>query len=168
MQAVHELGHLLAAQATGGSVENVALHPFAISRTDFVDSRQPLLVIWSGPIIGVVLPCLLWVCASFGRVPGDFVLRFFSGFCCVANGAYIGIGSFQGIGDCGELLRHGAPLWQLWVFGLVTSISGFALWNNLGRRFGIGKNAEPIDTRVIAGVVCVAAALVLLGFWVGD
>ena len=30
MQAVHELGHILAALATGGSIANVELHPLSI------------------------------------------------------------------------------------------------------------------------------------------
>jgi hypothetical protein len=44
MQAVHELGHVVAVVATGGAVERVVLHPLTISRTDTSGSSHPLFV----------------------------------------------------------------------------------------------------------------------------
>ncbi len=49
MQAVHELGHVLGAVATGGRVTEVVLHPCTISRTDVHPNPHPLLVVWPGP-----------------------------------------------------------------------------------------------------------------------
>ena len=43
------------------------------------------------------------------RVPGLYLWRFFTGFCMIANGLYIAVGSFDRVGDAGDLLRHGAP-----------------------------------------------------------
>ncbi len=146
MQAVHELGHCVGAWLTGGRVERVVLHPLTISRTDLGENSQPLVVAWAGPIAGTALPLLLWV--AVGRVanhgdPGfmaqpHWFARFFAGFCLVANGLYIGIGSFAGIGDCRELLLHGASRWHLWLFGLVTAPLGLYLWHGLGPRLGFG------------------------------
>ncbi|MFZ5833635.1 MAG: hypothetical protein ACOY3P_26400, partial [Planctomycetota bacterium] len=107
MQVVHELGHVLGAWATGGAVERVVLHPLTISRTDLAYNPHPLAVVWMGPLVGVVLPLIAWATAAGARMPLVFLLRFFAGFCLVANGAYIGGGSFDRIGDCGEMLRHG-------------------------------------------------------------
>src|SRR5262245_57967645 len=95
MQAVHELGHVAGAWVTGGRVERVVLHPLTISRTDLADNPRPLFVVWAGPVVGVVLPVLLWLLAGVARLPGAFVLRFFAGFCLLANGLYIGVGSFD-------------------------------------------------------------------------
>src|SRR5262249_48725415 len=81
MQAVHELGHVLGARATGGRVDRVVLHPLTISRTDLADNPNPLAVVWAGPFGGVVIPLLLWAFAAAVRLPGAFVLRFFAGFC---------------------------------------------------------------------------------------
>src|SRR5208337_624939 len=53
MMAVHELGHVVAAVATGGKVEKVVLHPLMISRTDVSPNPSPLIVVWAGPIVGV-------------------------------------------------------------------------------------------------------------------
>src|SRR3989304_4954124 len=91
MQAVHELGHVLGAWSTGGEVSRVVLHPLSISRTDVSHNRSPGVVVWAGPIVGVLLPVAAWLVAAFTRMPGAFVLRFFAGFCLTANGLYIGL-----------------------------------------------------------------------------
>src|SRR5262245_59144782 len=106
MQAVHESGHVLGASLTGGRVARVVLYPLTISRTDLAFNPNPLVVVWAGPALGVLLPLLLWGIAAAMRMPGAFVLRFFAGFCLIANGAYLAVGSVDGIGDAGEMLRH--------------------------------------------------------------
>jgi hypothetical protein len=115
MQAVHELGHCLGAWVSGGQVAKVVWYPLTISRTDLAYNPHPLLVVWSGPVIGVLLPLATWGVTLAIRGPGAFVNRFFAGFCMVANGAYIAFGSFDGIGDCGTMLRYGSPMWSLWL-----------------------------------------------------
>ena len=56
-----------------------------------------------------------------------------------ANGAYLGVGVFDRIGDAGDLLRHGALAWHLWAFGAVTGAAGLGLWHRLGPHFGLGS-----------------------------
>lgn len=138
MQAVHEFGHVLGAWSTGGEIERVVLHPLTISRTDLGLNPRPLVVVWSGPMLGVALPLLMWGLSVAVRLQGAFVLRFFAGFCLVANGGYIALGSFDRIGDCGTLLQHGAAMWQLWLFGLLTVPAGFWMWHGQGTHFGFG------------------------------
>jgi hypothetical protein len=75
------------------------------------------------------------------------MLQFFAGFCLIANGAYIGIGSLGKIGDAGEMLRHGSPIWLLWLFGAVCSSFGLFLWNGLGPHFGLGAAAGKVNHR---------------------
>src|SRR5947209_16580674 len=101
MQAVHESGHVLGAWLTGGRVARVVLHPLTISRTDLVSNPNPLAVVWAGPVVGAVAPLGLWGLAAAARLTAAFVLRFFAGFCLLANGLYIGVGSLDRIGDCG-------------------------------------------------------------------
>lgn len=137
MQAVHEMGHVLGAWATGAQVERVVLHPLTISRTDVSENRHPLVVTWMGPVFGVAAPVALWLIAVLARMPGAFVLRFFAGFCLIANGGYLAFGSLQRIGDCGTLLSHGAPLWSLILFGAIAMPLGLALWNRTGPDFGL-------------------------------
>lgn len=105
MQAVHELGHVLGAWAGGETVSRVVLHPLIISRTDASHDRHPLLVVWGGPILGSLLPLVVLGITRLIRSGFFYLFQFFAGFCLVANGAYVGVGSFGGVGDAGELVR---------------------------------------------------------------
>jgi hypothetical protein len=147
MQAVHELGHILGARLTGGVVAKVVLHPLTISRTDLAHNPHPLVEVWAGPVVGVVLPIVAWAVAAALRWRGAYLLRFFAGFCLIVNGAYVGVGSLHGVGDAGEMLRHGAPPWSLWVFGAATVPAGLLLWHRLGPHFGLGAARGKVSVR---------------------
>jgi hypothetical protein len=140
MQVVHEVGHVVGALATGGRVTSVVLHPLAISRTDVQPNPEPLVVVWAGPVIGSLLPLAVWVVVWFTTRPSksavENFLRFFAGFCLIANGAYIALGSGERIGDCGDMLRHGSPLWLLWLFGAATIPAGLWLWHKVEKPAG--------------------------------
>ena len=164
MQALHESGHVIAARMTGGRVAKVVLHPLAISRTDLTKNPRPRLVAWSGPAAGVLFPVLLWGSATGLRVRGSFVLRFFAGFCLVANGAYVGVGSFDRVGDAGEMIRHGSPAWLLWSFGVATIPMGFWLWHRQGGHFGLGEAAGEVSPSVTYLTLIATTLLVLSGF----
>ena len=140
MQVVHEAGHAMGAWMSGGKVIRVVLHPFTISRTDVQPNPHPLIVVWAGPLVGVLFPIVVWFIAVRARLSTNF-LRFFAGFCLIANGCYIGFGSFGGVGDCGEMLRHGTPPWVLWPYGLVTASIGLWLCDQSRDYFGLGKNS---------------------------
>lgn len=132
MQAVHELGHVSGAWVTGGKVQRVVLHPLTISRTDLAENPSPLAVVWAGPLLGSLLPILLWLVAAAAKMPGNFVLQFFAGFCLIANGVYISLGSFGRIGDCGEMLRTAPP----------SGNSGCSASSPFRREFGFGTGWE--------------------------
>ena len=159
MQAVHELGHVTATWATGGKVAKVVLHPLAISRTDSVGSAHPAAVVWAGPVVGSVLPLMLLAILKAARFSWTYLMQFFAGTCLIANGAYLGVGSFQKIGDAGDLLRHSSPAWALWLFGLIAVPLGLWLWNGLGPRFGLGRAAGQVDRRA---AYCSAGMLVVV------
>jgi hypothetical protein len=167
MQAVHEFGHLIGAAASGGRVAHVALHPLAISRTDLSSNPHPLAVAWAGPLIGVLLPLALWACGAGLRSPGAFALRFFAGFCLIANGAYLAVGSFDRIGDAGELLRLGSPLWSLWLFGSAAVPGGLWLWHRQGSHFGLGSSGGRVSSGVAYASAVAFLSLVALGLLVG-
>jgi hypothetical protein len=167
MQAVHESGHALGASLTGGRVAKVVLHPLTISRTDLAHNPRPLPVVWAGPVVGALLPLALWGVAAGVRLPGAFVLRFFAGFCLIANGAYVAGGSFGRVGDCGEMLRHGSAVWQLWLFGAVTVPAGLWLWHRLGPHFGLGTARRRVSAGVACASLVVCLGLLALAFAVG-
>ncbi len=162
MMVVHEFGHVLGAWLTGGTVEKVVLHPLTISRTDVRDNPEPLFVVWAGPLIGVLLPLAAWWVARFAKMPGTYLLRFFAGICLVGNGLYLGVGSFDKIGDAGDLLRHGAAIWQLWAFGAITVPLGFYLWHKQGPHFGLGTangRVDPVAAYICSGLLVVVVVL---------
>lgn len=164
MQVVHEFGHVLGAWISGATVVRVVLNPLTISRTDVGPNPHPLIVVWAGPVLGIVLPLACWAIATRLPVSWSFLLRFFAGFCCLANGWYIGLGSFEGIGDCGEMLRHGSSRWQLWLFGAIVAPLGLLLWHGQGRHFGLGRHAPEISNRQALASCVVCAALLCFGF----
>ena len=164
MQAVHEFGHVLGAWLTGGVVAKVVLNPLTISRTDLAHNPRPLIVVWAGPVVGILLPLVAWAIAAGLRMPGAFLLRFFAGFCLIANGAYIAGGSFDRIGDCGEMLRHGAELWQLWLFGVVCVPVGLWLWHRQGTHFGLGSAEGQVRQDVAYASLLVCVLLLVTGF----
>jgi hypothetical protein len=90
MQIVHELGHVIGAWWTGGVVAKVVLRPWTFSRTELTSNPEPALVAWAGPMIGALAPLVSWLVAKIGHCPGAYLLRFFAGFCLIANGAYLG------------------------------------------------------------------------------
>lgn len=148
MQAVHETGHVAAAILSGGRVERVVLHPETISYTQLTQNPHPLFVAWMGPITGIALPLTFSLGARRLGLRGWYVLQFFTGFCLITNGAYLAFGSLEGIGDAGDIARHGSPQYLLWLFGAITIPIGLWLWNGLGRYFGLGNNAEVVDKTV--------------------
>ena len=60
MMAVHEAGHVLGAHLTGGTVKVVVLHPLKVSCTVLSHNPHPLLVTWAGPVIGVLIPLVVF------------------------------------------------------------------------------------------------------------
>ena len=150
MQVVHEFGHVTGAWLTSGAVQRVILHPLAISRTDLKDNPWPNLVSWAGPVLGCVLPLVFWGMAHWRNLAVASWMRFFAGFCLIANGSYLAVGARDRIGDAGDLIRHGSPEGTLYLFGLVTIPVGFWLWNGLGREFGLGKAARCVSWRAAA------------------
>lgn len=162
MQAVHEFGHVIGAIVTGAQIRRVSLDPLSISRTDLGQNPHPLFVVWAGPVLGSLLPLVLWSIAEMFRWRAAFVIRFFAGFCLIANGAYIGVGSFDEVGDCKEMLISGSPLWGLWMFGLVTVSTGLFVWHGLGSQFGLGSVGGNVNHSVARGTLVTSLVLFMV------
>lgn len=157
MQAVHELGHVIGGLLTGATIKHVVLHPVAISRTDFGANPAPLIACWSGPLFGSLFPVIAWLASNLSRQSYAYWLKFFAGFCLIANGAYLAVGVHEGIGDAGDLLRFGSMPWQLYLFGAMTIPTGLWMWNGLGPGFGLGSHPESVTWKTAMG-----SSLVLL------
>jgi len=165
MQIVHEFGHVLGGWLTGGQLARVVLHPLTISRTDWAQNPNPLVEVWAGPILGVLLPLAGWFLLRRRR--GVYLVRFFAGFCCIANGAYIAGGSFDRLGDAGDLLRLGSPIWLLWLFGIVTIPLGLWLWHRQGSHFGLRSAKGKVSVRAAYGALAAVVLILVLELLLG-
>lgn len=161
MQAVHELGHVVGAWVTGAEVIKVALHPGIISRTDLGYNPHPALVVWAGPVLGAVLPVLVFLAARACRAPGVYLFRFFAGFCLIANGVYIAFGSADGAADTGVMMQHGSPYWVMIIFGILTVLPGLYLWHSQGKHFGLGEAGGKVNRQ--AAIVSALLLLAVVG-----
>ena len=164
MMVVHESGHMLHAWFSGGRVARVVLHPLAFSRTDFSENPHPLFVAWGGVLWGCVLPLTLAAVGRACRFRFAFLLRFFAGFCFVANGAYLATSVLIPVGDSEDLLRLGVPLWTLVCSGTVMAAGGFAMWNRIGIEFGFGDQPVTRPAIVFALGCSVLLAAGMLGW----
>ena len=134
MLAVHELGHILAAWCSGATVLQVIWLP--ISWTNVSDVKYPLFVYGAGAVVGTALPVILWLIAHCLRWKTAYLFRFFTGFCLVANGVYIGCDfSVTGPSDAGLLIEYGANRWVLVLFGVLCVSGGLFLWHGQSRYF---------------------------------
>jgi Peptidase M50B-like len=162
MLIVHELGHVMLAWLGGETVQRVVLHPLVLSQTDSSHNRHPMLVVWGGPVLGLLFPLGAFGISRRVRPGVSYLFRFFAGFCLVANGAYLGVGAFERVGDAGDLLRFGAPRWTLVVFGLVCVPLGLFLWHGLGRKFGLGDSRDAVDGRTAFCVQVLTLSIILI------
>lgn len=153
---VHEFGHVIGAVATGGRVDGVVLPAVGFSQTLIGGEPHMLITIWAGPLVGVLLPLAVYAGWLAGRLPGDYVWRFFCGVCLVLNGAYLAFGTINNAGDVGDLLFYGAAKWQLWFFGAVTMPTGMWMWRGIGAHFGLGAargRVQPMAAYTCAGLL---------------
>ncbi len=164
MMAVHELGHVLAAWLVGAKVERVVLHPFAFSRTDVAVNDSPRFIIWMGPIVGCVMPLMLWGLAALRRMSCAFVFKFFAGFCLIANGIYIGYGWLEEGGDASDLHALGESGLMMTIAGTITAVIGLALWSHVREEFGFGKETREVSVRLVIGTAALFVALLIVGF----
>ncbi len=160
MMVVHELGHAMHLWLSGGSVERVVLHPWALSQTLAKTNPHPFWVALGGPLWGSLLPLAgYWI---VGRTAPSraYLAALLAGFCLVANGAYLAGDALVRGGDGRELIVHGAPPWALPLVGLPMVAAGLWLWHGLGPRFGLGPGAGRVDRRDAVGMAVALAALV--------
>jgi hypothetical protein len=139
MMLVHELGHILGAAITGGRVTRLVWHPLVFSRTDISPNPHPLIVVWSGPLVGVLLPLLIERIVAWRGADAAYMFKLFTGFCLIANGAYLGIGFFDAAGDAGDMIRLGTPAWLMMTFGVSAALLGLWLWHLASFRLGLGR-----------------------------
>ena len=95
---------------------------------------------------------------------GRYIAQFFAGFCLIANGAYISIGWIDQVGDCGEMIRTGTPIWAMLLFGAVTIPIGLLLWHRLGPIKQFIARPSMITRRMACIAAAILAVVVVIEF----
>jgi hypothetical protein len=165
MMVAHESGHVLHAAVSGGRVVRVVLDPLAFSRTDVSPNPHPVFVAWGGMVWGALLPTLAWLIAWAARWRLAFLLRFWAGFCLLANGVYAETGAMVPAGDAEDLLRMGVPRQALVLVGAPLAACGLMLWNGLAPRFGLAGSQGPERGAVWAAAGALAVLLAGMTAW---
>lgn len=167
MMLVHECGHVLGGFCSGGTVRHLVWHPAVISRTDVEPNPHPLLEVWAGPIVGSIVPVVVAQFSTYLRLRVAYLVWSFAGFCLIANGAYIGIGSVKPVGDALELIDYGMPRWPMSVFGIIEVAAGLWIWHRVSPRFGFGARPVAINARHAYTVFGLAILTTAIGFAFG-
>ncbi|MEP3477907.1 MAG: M50 family metallopeptidase [Fuerstiella sp.] len=164
MMVIHEAGHISGAIATGGTVQKIQLQPLAISKTDVAPNPNALFVVWAGPLVGALFPLTALAVIRPQNAAIWQLALFFTGFCLIANGAYIAAGSFDQVGDCKVMLKEGSPMWMLWLFGGISIPAGFFLWHRMGsfRRFLSFQNFASVHAAKPCIALLILAAIQLI------
>ena len=166
MMVVHEAGHVLTALLTDGRIEHVQLSPIGLSQTHLSQNPQPLWVVWAGPIFGIVFPLIVWLCIKLWAERRKSLriadpITFVAGLCLIANGAYLGLGWIDRIGDAGDMMRLGTPVFAMIVFGALSTAGGFAIWHTLGSVLGLNRlTAQDARHLTTASLIVVAIGFV--------
>lgn len=104
MTVVHESGHVVCGWLGGGTLQEADLRPWSLPHSHFAPDPRPLLTVWGGPVIGVLLPLGVAVAVR------QRWMWFIAHFCILANGLYLAVAWFTGEQhlDTARLLQHGA------------------------------------------------------------
>ncbi len=104
MTFTHESGHILAGWLCGATLQRADLLPWHLPYSIFDPDPRPLITLWGGPILGVLIPLAAALAIRQGWM---WVIAH---FCLLANGAYLATAWFSGdrFLDTPKLLDQGA------------------------------------------------------------
>ncbi|WP_052031692.1 hypothetical protein [Novipirellula maiorica] len=121
MTTTHEVGHLIGGWISGGTLQHAELRPWHLPHSHFAPDPHPLVTLWAGPLIGVIVPLLL---ALVIRKPSVW---FIANFCMLANGTYLAVAWFTGdpFLDTPRLLAAGASPLSIATFCALTLFWGY-------------------------------------------
>ena len=121
MTFVHESGHIIGGWCCGGTLKDADLWPWHLPYSLFDPDPRPLVTLWAGPILGVVLPTLLALV-----IRRDWAW-FIANFCIIANGVYLAVAWWSGdrFLDTQMLLANGASPFAIGTYCVITIAVGY-------------------------------------------
>ena len=121
MTFTHEMGHIVAGSCCGGTLQSADLRPWRLPYSLFNPDPMPLVTLWAGPILGVIVPVALALIVRRNW------MWFIAHFCVIANGTYIATAWYSGDRylDTAKLLEHGSPPLLIAVYCAITITAGY-------------------------------------------
>ncbi|QEG41811.1 hypothetical protein UC8_38380 [Roseimaritima ulvae] len=121
MVVTHECGHLIGGLLGGATLTEVDLAPWRLPYSLHSPDPLPLVTLWAGPIVGVLIPVL--VAAICRRL----WVWFIADFCMLANGVYLALAWISGdrFLDTPRLLAAGAPPVTIVIYCVLTMGLGY-------------------------------------------
>lgn len=121
MTFTHESGHLIGGFVSGAKLTSFDLAPWRLPYSLHSPDPFPLVTLWAGPIIGVLIPLVL--AASIRQQWAWFI----ADFCLIANGGYLALAWLAGDRylDTPRLLAAGSHPASIVLFCAVTIGLGY-------------------------------------------
>lgn len=121
MTVTHEAGHVVGGWLCGGTLREAHLWPWQLPYSVFDPDPRPLVTLWCGPLLGVLVP--LAVAGLVRRGWAWFVAY----FCVLANGSYLATAWVTGdrFLDTPKLLDHGTHPATVAAYCVVTIGGGY-------------------------------------------
>ncbi len=121
MVFTHEIGHIIGGICGGGTLRSADLYPWRLPYSIFEPDPNPLVTLWCGPILGVLIPigCALLIRRDW--------MWFIANFCLLANGLYIALAWISGDRylDTIRLLDQGAHPLYIALYVVLTAGFGY-------------------------------------------
>ena len=121
MTTTHELGHVIGGWIGGATLTKLNLAPWSLPYSLHHPDPHPLVTLWSGPVIGVLIPMMV---AGLVRSQATWLI---ADFCLLANGVYLSLAWISGerFLDTSRLLDAGAHPLSITVFCAITISFGY-------------------------------------------
>jgi hypothetical protein len=121
MTFTHESGHIVGGKCCGGSLQSADLLPWHLPYSIFQPAPLPLVTLWAGLILGVLVPVV------FALIIRRDWMWFIANFCLIANGTYVATAWWSGDRhlDTPKLIEHGASPITIALYCVVTIGLGF-------------------------------------------
>ncbi|MCA9064676.1 MAG: hypothetical protein KDA96_16505 [Planctomycetaceae bacterium] len=121
MTLTHECGHLIGGWFSGATLQQADLLPWHLPYSVFDPNPHPLLTLWSGPLLGILVP------VGFAGLVRHERVWFIASFCVLANGLYLAVAWVSGDRwlDTTQLLEHGAAPVSIAMYCLFTISTGY-------------------------------------------
>ena len=150
MTFTHEMGHIVGGTCCGGTLKQADLLPWHLPYSIFEPDPRPVVTLWSGLILGVLVP------VGLAMVIRQEWMWFVANFCVLANGAYIATAWHSGERylDTPKLLEHGASPIAIGLYCILTIGFGYVGFRRscisaLSQQSNIGQQ-HPVDKPDIA------------------